>query len=107
MVIPVVCLLLSFCPCLLFPLRPQDPLWGQPYIGQPCITQLLWQLSLRQSRVKGTFITIRIASSLSLLNPATFALLNLGEYEKHSITGGGGGGTGKLLASFKALPSAL
>lgn len=43
-----------------------------------------WQQELEAEQGEGAFITIRIASSLSLLNPATFALLNLGEYEKHS-----------------------
>lgn len=91
----------------LFPPRPQDPLSGQPYITQPYITQRLWQRELEAEQGKGTFITVRTASSLSLLNPATFALLNLGEYEKHSLRTGGGGGTGRLLASFNSLPSAL
>lgn len=91
----------------LFPLRPQDPLLGQSYITQSYITQPLWQPEFEAEQGKGTFFTIRIASSLSLLNPATFALLNLGEYEKHSRRMGGGGGTGRLLASFNSLPSAL
>lgn len=43
-----------------------------------------WQQELEAEQGEGAFITIRIASSLGLLNPATFALLNLGEYEKHS-----------------------
>lgn len=59
----------------LLPLRPRDPIYHTATDHRATVAE----------QGKGTFLTIRIASSLSLLNPATFALLNLGEYEKHSL----------------------
>lgn len=61
-----------------------------------------WQCECEAEEGRGPLSPSKSPHHSAYLNPATFALLNLGEYEKHSLVEGGGGGTSQLLAFFNS-----
>lgn len=105
----VLCRVVVLIDCFLpsSPSQATEPLLAQPTIHTAIYQRAFhhtgcWQCKCEAEEGRGPLSPSKSTHSSAFLNPATFALLNLGEYEKHSLLMGGGGGTRQLLAFFNS-----